>query len=354
MKDLIIVGQGLAAHVLAHTFRKNQLSFTVIGSPALSKSSQVAAGIWNPIVFKRMTSSWLAHLTIPFLSEFYHECEKELQTDFITQRKLIKPFVQEQEKQLWIKKSKNELSMFIDETVFEKNNRELNNCILKEYGIVKQAGNLDIASFLEASRMYFKENCIFEKFDHDSLIIGDNKVQYKDTLARHIVFCEGHLISNNPYFSWIPMKPVKGEVLTFTANELFIQNTVLNKNGFIIDIGNNTFKAGATYEWNDLSETPTEKGKRELEAKISQMISCNYETKAHEAGIRPSTIDRRPVIGKHPKHPNMFVFNGLGTKGVMLAPYFANNFVLFYHQKQELNPETDVKRFYHLFNHEKQ
>ncbi|MGZ4042733.1 MAG: FAD-dependent oxidoreductase, partial [Bacteroidia bacterium] len=74
MTDFIIVGRGLAATVLAHTFKTNNLAFKVIGSPNLSHSSLVAAGIWNPIVFKRLTSSWLAHQTVPFLINFYSEC----------------------------------------------------------------------------------------------------------------------------------------------------------------------------------------------------------------------------------------------------------------------------------------
>ncbi|MCW3075505.1 MAG: dependent oxidoreductase [Bacteroidetes bacterium] len=82
------------------------------------------------------------------------------------------------------------------------------------------------------------------------------------------------------------------------------------------------------------------------------MISSEYQILKHEAGVRPSSKDRRPIVGPHPLHSNMHVFNGLGTKGVMLAPYFANNFVLFYLQKQPLNPEINIKRFYNLFKSE--
>src|SRR3954470_11553296 len=113
MIDFIIVGRGLAATTLAHTFYENGLTFKIIGDVNLSLSSKVAAGIWNPVVFKRLTKSWLADELVPELTDFYTYCEKELNASFITRRKIIKPFTEEQEKNLWLKKAKSE-NQFLD------------------------------------------------------------------------------------------------------------------------------------------------------------------------------------------------------------------------------------------------
>jgi hypothetical protein len=352
MTEFIIVGQGLAANVLAHLFHKEKISFKIIGLPNLSNCSAVAAGIWNPIVFKRFTKSWLAHETIPFLNKFYTQCENTLGVKFVTQRNLFKPFVEEQEKKLWLKKSKDELEQFLDDTIYQPSHLNLKNCVvLNAYGLVKQAGNIDLSEFLNASAEFFKLQIISEEFDYDKLKIEEDKIIYKNLVSKKIIFCEGYLVKNNPYFNWIPLKPVKGEVFTITTPDLNLTNSVFNKNGFIMDLGNQCYKVGATYQWSNLNETPSPEGKIELEEKLKQLISCNYSITKHEAGIRPSSIDRRPIIGSHPNFKNMFVFNGLGTKGVMLAPYFANNFVNFYQKKQKLNTEVDIQRFYHLFNH---
>ena len=350
MTDFLIVGQGLAANVIAHTLNKQQLKFKIIGLPHLSQSSLVATGIWNPIVFKRLTKSWLADQIIPFLNIFYKECEDTLGIKFMTQRNLIKPFVEEQEKELWLKKSKNELADFLDETIYSNAGKDLQGCIINnEYGFVKQAGNIDLPAFLMLTEIFFKEEYIKEEFDYNELKIASDKISYKNIESKNIIFCEGHLVKNNPYFSWIPLKPVKGEVLTIVAKELGLKNSILNKNGFIMDVENETYKVGATYEWNDLTEIITDKGCLELEQKLKQLISCDYFIVDQKVGIRPSSIDRRPIIGSHPNFKNIYAFNGLGTKGVMLAPYFANNFVNFYLQKQALNKEVDIKRFYPLY-----
>jgi len=354
MTEFIIVGQGLAANIIAHTFRTQNISFKIIGNPHMSSCSQVAAGIWNPIVFKRLTKSWLADEIIPFLEKFYSECEITLQKNLVTPRRFIKPFVEEQEKQLWIKKSKNELDTYLDSQIYSNPESELENCIItNEFSKIKKAGNLDIVSFLELSRLYFKENYLEEVFDYGLVQITSEKVSYKNITAKNIIFCEGYLVKNNPYFSFIPLKPVKGELLTIETEGLKLKNTVLNKNGFLMDVGTNAFKIGATYNWNDLNESPSQEALNELREKLEKMISCKYKITGHQAGIRPSSLDRRPIIGPHPHYKNLFVFNGLGTKGVMLAPYFANNFVNFYLNKEALMAEVDVKRFYTFLNAKK-
>jgi len=354
MTEFIIVGQGIAANIIAHAFRSQNISFKIIGNSQMSSCSQVAAGIWNPIVFKRLTKSWLADDVIPFLEKFYAECEITLNKKFVSQRNFVKPFTEEQEKQLWLKKSKNELDTYLDSEIYSKPEAGLENCLLtNEYSKIKKAGNIDIVSFLESSRNYFKENYLEEVFDYSLLQISSQNVSYKNITAKNIIFCEGYLVKNNPYFSFIPLKPVKGEVLTIESDEIKIKNTVLNKNGFLMDVGVNTFKLGATYNWDNLNENPSQEALNELREKLEKMISCKYKITNHQAGIRPSSLDRRPIIGPHPQYKNLFVFNGLGTKGVMLAPYFANNFVNFYLNKQALMTEVDVKRFYSLLNAKK-
>jgi glycine oxidase len=354
MTDFIIVGQGLAANVLAHTFHKAGLSFKIIGDPHLSRSSQVAAGIWNPIVFKRLTKSWLAGQIIPFLNDFYTACEEKLGTKLLSKRNIIRPFSEDQEKQLWLRKAKHELEAFLDDEIFEAEESHHKSCRIEgEYGKVKQAGSIDVDRFLKASADFFAENLLSEKFDYSALTVSSESVEYKHLRARNIIFCEGHLVKNNPWFSWIPLKPVKGELLSFRAPLLELGNNIFNKQAFILSVGDGIFKIGATYDWEDLSEETTHKALQDLEGKLQQMLKCDYEIIKQEAGIRPASVDRRPIIGAHPLHSNLFVFNGLGTKGVMLAPYFANNFVLFLTQKQGLHKEVDVKRFYHLLAHAK-
>jgi len=350
MTEFLVVGRGLAASVLMHAFYQHRISFKTIGNPELSSCSAVAAGIWNPVVFKRLTKSWLADDLVPHLNQFYSDCENLLNKKLLTQRPIIKPFTEDQEKKLWLKKAGGELNGFLDPVLQEQIPETLQNLnIHNGFGTVNHCGNLDVREFLNATAQAFSEHVIHDTFDHQALQVFPDKVVYRHVEARCIIFCEGHLVSNNPFFSWIPLKPAKGEVLTIQSDELHLHQQIFNRNGFLMDVQPGTYRVGATYEWNDLTEQPTAAGLQELSGKLRDMSPCSYSILRHEAGIRPSSIDRRPIIGRHPVHSNLFVFNGLGTKGVMLAPFFAKKVVHFYVQNQSLHDDVNVSRFYHLY-----
>ena len=346
MTDFLIVGRGLAASVIMYRFAEAGISFKTIGKEDLSRSSQVAGGLWNPVVFKRMTSSWMAHTLVPELLEFYTRCEQMTGKKILYQRNIAKPFTEDQEKMLWKKRAVNELAGFLDPRLDLVEHEELAHCKARlGYGTVLKSGFVDMKSFLKATTRFFEKNIVDEAFDHALLEIKENVVTYNTHRARNILFCEGYLVKNNPYFNWIPLKPAKGETLKIKAPALALHNTIFNRNGFILRLPDGNFKVGATYEWNDQNDVPTQKALDELRHKLSQMIACDYEIVEHEAGVRPSSIDRRPIIGRHPEYGNNYIFNGLGTKGVMLAPYLRKKFVFFYLQKQILEREVNVERF---------
>ncbi len=349
MLDLIIVGKGLAANIIALRLQEHQIHYCIIGEPSLSNCSRIAAGLWNPIVFKRMTLSWKADELIKELKEFYTSIEKRTGSQFYNERVIIKPFFSEEEKNFWVKKSQDDLSQFIDKQIYAANSQHNGLVIPNSYGLVNNCGNIDMHNFLNSCEHLHPENKN-EVFDHSQLQINEDHVVYKNIKAKNIIFCEGYLVKNNPFFNWIPMNSVKGEILDIEAEGIELEKQILNHNAFIFKLKDKSFKMGSTYDWNELSDDASEKGKQELIEKLNGLIKTPYKIISHKAGVRPSTIDRRPIIGRHPLHKNLFVFNGLGTKGVMLAPYFSKKFVHFYLNKGALDPEVDVKRFYSKFN----
>lgn len=351
--NYIIIGQGIAGTVFAQTLLKQGKSVVVIDDRSLSKASRIAAGLYNPVVFKRLVKSWMADELIPFMDAFYPDAEQLLNTKFYFSQQIVKPFAEEQEKVLWLKKVNEDVGKYLGKTILTGFLNDLIHNPLGACEIIK-AGNLDTALFLDSFRNYFKKNnCLLEeKFEYDQLIISENAVSYKDLSSDKIIFCEGYKTNDNPYFNWLPFKLTKGEILTVRIPLLQKEGTdyekVINKGIFILPLGNHTYKVGATYEWNDLTEEITEKGKNELIDKLQKVIKVPFEIIDHQAGIRPTVIDRRPLIGLHPKHRALGIFNGMGTKGVMLAPYFANHFYDFLENNIPLDKEVTIARVNYL------
>ena len=70
--------------MLALTLMKRGCKVLVIDQPELSSCSKVAAGIWNPVVFKRITKSWMADEVLSVMLDFYIEQEELLGTKSVS------------------------------------------------------------------------------------------------------------------------------------------------------------------------------------------------------------------------------------------------------------------------------
>ncbi len=344
--DFLIVGQGLAGTTLAFEMLKQGLSFHIISSPEKSKASLVAAGMVNPLVFKRLTKSWMVEDLLPVMKETYQKLENILSEQLFFEKDILKP-LSEQEKQLWIERKANpEFSKYIKK-IFDVSPAK---SIVKSegYGLVTQSGYLNMVRFLTLAQDYFyskslltNANFLFQNIHNKRRFFEVGEIK-----ARKIIVCEGSHLRRNSFFSFIKLNPVKGEVLQIFAPEL-PEEYILNRGVFVLPVGDHRFKVGSTYEWEDLSVFPTEKGRKSIIDRLERLIDVDYIIENHWAGIRPAISDRRPVLGNHPELERLLIFNGLGTKGVMLAPYFAREMLKFcanpgYH----LNREVQVNRFY--------
>ncbi|MCX6148288.1 MAG: FAD-binding oxidoreductase [Candidatus Kapabacteria bacterium] len=350
-KKILIVGQGIAGTVLTFTLiGKEDLEITILDNNPQTSSSKVAAGLYNPIVFKRLMHSWNANEVIPKLKEFYSKIEILLNTSFHFTMPLLKILSNEEEKQFWLKKSKQvEMWDYISQDILKSYKPDFINQH-SGFAEVFNAGFVDLKVFLVQAREYFVGLNIYIQsyFDYSELKIENNATVYKKQNYDYIIFAEGYNSLNNPYFKWLPFVPAKGEVLTLKIPN-YDSDKIVNKNLFVLPLGNDLYKVGATYNWLNLNEEVTEVAKIELLEKLKDVLKCDFELINQEAGIRPSILDRRPIIGAHPSEKSLLIFNGLGTKGVMLAPFVAESLSEFILKGVEIESEINVSRFYKFY-----
>jgi glycine/D-amino acid oxidase-like deaminating enzyme len=144
----------------------------------------------------------------------------------------------------------------------------------------------------------------------------------------------------------LKFKHSKGEVLELKIPELN-QQEIISGEIFVMPINNDRYKVGATYSWDDLNWETTESARMELLDKLHNISSTHFEVINQKAGIRPTMHDRKPVIGLLPDNPQIGIFNGLGSKGVLLGPYFAKQFANFLiGDSTYIHPEADIKRYF--------
>jgi glycine oxidase len=341
----IVVGQGLAGSIFAYELIKQGHNVSIIDRDSGARSSRVAAGIFQPLVFKRTTLTWKSDVLFDFLEEYYPELEKELGGKFYHPMPYLRYFASQGERENWLKfMADDEYKSFLGEVVDESPIAGVTSTF--GVGLVKRSGWVNTNSLLDCFEIYFieKEILIVDKFDYNLIQFIGDKVAYKHLVADKIIFAEGYGITQNPYFSHLPLKATKGQVLTVDVDGL-AEDNIINRKVFALPLGDKQFKVGSTYEWEWENEEPTPELRLDLEAKLASLVDLPFEVKDHQAGIRPSVHDRRPLIGLHPEHPQLAVFNGMGSKGVMIAPYFAKEFASYLNNSSELDKEIDIKRF---------
>ncbi len=309
-------------------------------------SSNVAAGIINPVTGRRIVKGWLIDELIPAAKTFYERLEKLLDQKFYHQRNVLRVLFSIKEENLWLEKTGDTL---VEKYVTEANDYGLFKDKITEgeaLGEVQYSAQIDMPLLLEKSKEYFsnKEMMNVELFDYEQVKFENKKVTYKNVEAEKIIFCEGHQGRNNPWFGNLPFEVAKGEVLFIKIPNANFEK-ILKHKLFIVPLQNDIYWVGSTYEWDDLDEQPTEKEKQSLIKKLDKILTVPYEIVDHQAAIRPSTFDRRPFLGFHPDNNCLGIVNGMGTKGASLAPFFVNQFVEYVLEDKPINKDANIERF---------
>jgi glycine/D-amino acid oxidase-like deaminating enzyme len=345
--DFLIVGQGLAGTLLAHELYRQQKTFVVFDDPDQPKASEVAAGLINPVVFRRMTKSWMVDDAFPQMELTYRQLEDILQERLYFPSPMMKVF-EESGAAFWKEKVRaNYLEDYLEvEPDFDLRNK--NTKASFGFGQVNKSGRLDLQKLISAFSGFLHRNNLIriEKLDLEKLTIKSDRVIYSELSVEKIIFCEGPSVSQNPFFKNLIFKHSKGEILELNIPGLNL-NEILSHQVFVMPIDEDRYKVGATYSWDELNWETTNTARKELMGKLDKIISVNSEVLNQKAGIRPTMHDRKPVIGILPDQPQIGIFNGLGSKGVLLGPYFAKQLADYLlADSGYIHPEADIKRYF--------
>lgn len=344
--DFLIIGQGLAGSAVAMRALNRGYRIQVLDEPLENRSSQVAAGLFNPITGRKMVKTWLADEIFPALHEFYPQVEQLTGERFFYPTPVYRPFVSIEEQNEWMGKSSDKSHRsYIGQLA---TSHAFGDQVNDDFGgiTVKQSGYLDTRSYLASVRRFLLERAAFEQctFDAVKLEIGLDGVRYENLKAKKIIFCQGVANSSNPWFKAVPVKALKGEFLTVQSE--WKNDVILNRGVYMVPGPNQVeWRVGATYNRNDHEPGITAWARNELTLKLMDLIRIPYDITGQQWGLRPTTPDRRPILGVHPNHKSLIIFNGLGTKGVSLAPYFSEVLFRWLENRGPLNLEAEVTRF---------
>ncbi|AXT21226.1 FAD-dependent oxidoreductase [Flavobacteriaceae bacterium AU392] len=346
--DYIIVGSGLAGISFCETLKQHKKSFVVVDDGS-QQTSAIAGGLYNPIILKRFTKTWKAEEQLEIALPLYAKLEKELEVILDYKTPVYRLFASVEEQNNWFEASdKPALSKYLSTELLKNISPYIKNDF--GFGKVLNTGRIDTGLLVSKYKKHLKkeEMLLKETFDFKALQIKNSSIIYNDYEAKQIVFAEGFGLKHNPFFNYLPLDGTKGELITIHAPNLKI-DYVLKSSVFLIPLGDDLYRLGATYDWKDKTTETTLSGKQELLNKLKRFLKCDFTIVNHIAGIRPTVNDRRPLIGKHPKYNNIYVLNGLGTRGVMIGPYVSRELYNHIELQKPLEKEIDINRYSKLY-----
>ncbi len=344
MLDYIVVGYGLAGLSFVEQLELNNKSFCVFENYS-QKSSRVAGGLFNPVILKRFTPAWSAQEQLEKSIPFYRNIETKLQESLVIDLPILRRFNSIEEQNTWFEAcDKPILNQFLSTKLLKNSNLALD--IPYSYGKVKHTGRIDIKGMLSAYLRYLdqKKCLVNESFEYNELIINEDFVAYNGLKAKNIIFTEGFGIKNNPLFNYLPVVGNKGEYIIIKSEALQLEEAV-KSSVFIIPLGDNHYKIGATYNHDDKSPEITNTARKEIQKKLERFLKVDYEVVGQVAGIRPTVRDRRPLAGTHPDYQNVHILNGLGSRGILIGPTTAEHLYNHIEHNISLSKECDIERF---------
>lgn len=344
--DYLIIGQGLAGTLMSWNLIMAGQRVLVIDQEREFVASKVAAGIINPITGRRYVKSWMVDQLLPTAREVYQNIENTLGISIYHPRSILRCLFNNREENDWLIRSGAEgySKYMLDEAELGPYAQKTE--LAFSYGEVQHAAQVDLPQLIQQFRSFLavENSLLTASFEWKALEIGVDSIRYKNINADRIIFCEGSRAVNNPYFSYLPFKLAKGEVLIVHMPKAGFEK-LLKHRVFIVPLGKDLYWIGASYEWQFEDEQPTPEGKSFLVERLEDILKIPFEIVTHTAALRPTVKDRRPFIGVHPAFSRLFIFNGLGTKGASLGPYWARRFTEHLMENRPLEDSVDIKRF---------
>ncbi|HEY0656761.1 MAG TPA: FAD-dependent oxidoreductase [Chryseosolibacter sp.] len=344
--DYIIVGQGLAGATLAVQLLKLDKKIVVIDEPARNRASRVAAGLFNPVTGQNSVRTWMADQLFPYLHTFYRDVEHRTGRKFFHSQTIYKPFSSVAEQNDWMARSAEPgYAEFVDRISLVPSFGSL---LRDDFGglFLKQSGFLNTNYFLDGVAEWIRSRGLFldEPFVDENLRVFPDFVEYGSVKALKIIFCQGERTTSNKWFRNAPVRALKGETLRIKI--AWDKDVILNRGVYMVpESVAGEFRVGATYKFNDRTPGVTAEGRNELMEKLNGFLNIPFEVLGQDWGIRPTTNDRKPLLGCHKESERLVFFNGLGTKGVTLAPYFSEMLSRWLENSAPIHKEVALTRF---------
>ncbi|MBG9376639.1 FAD-binding oxidoreductase [Panacibacter sp. DH6] len=343
--DYIIAGQGICGTMLSYYLQKAGKQVLVIDESQPFTASRVASGVINPVTGRRVVTTWMIETLLPFCFDAYTEIGNAINESLIFKKNTItfSPSLQMDET---YRKRMQETGSYIQELPDAVIWKDYFNSLFGCY-LIAPTYLVNLHPLLKGWRKKLQhQQCLLEEiFIEEALSFAGNTVSYNGITADKIIFCSGITSFESAYWNKLPFVCNKGQALILDIPGLSHINMYKYGALSLVPWYDGLWWAGSSYENEFQTAEPTAVFREQLTTQLQHVLRIPFSVLDHVAAVRPATLERRPFVGLHPSDSRIGIFNGMGTKGCSLAPYFAKQFANQLVHGHLLEPLADVKRF---------
>ncbi len=312
--EIRIVGQGLAGTLLAWACEMAGIRFHLIDPGHSAAASRVGAGIINPITGQRLVKSWRVDELLAPAESMYRAIEKELGVPLLRRLRVRRELRTERERQIFAaKRESGELAPYLralpgrDDVFF-----------------IEPAFHVDLPRLVQASRERWRCGGVLQE-----------RAATPDELSGTEIPTIACLGAGEVPLRRLALERVKGELLHLEpeprapdAASAARSTEIRNDGHWLLPLPDGAWAVGATYDRVATDLEPSRVAGEVLMASAHRLWGEERpRMRAALAGWRTSALDLRPVAGWLPGRPAQGLCNGLGSKGALLGPWLARQWV---------------------------
>ncbi|HMB89546.1 MAG TPA: FAD-dependent oxidoreductase [Rhodothermales bacterium] len=349
--DTIIVGAGLAGVCAAlHLSQTRQVLVLEAEQPAAGASG-AAAGLVNPLMSQKAKAAWRMNAALHALHATLSIAHAE---DLLSRNGILRPATDARQADIFheVASARPANATWLPPETVQERFAD----VVAPHGalLVRRGGAIAVPTFIEAmltaaqqqgARLATGAKVVDWGTNHDGVYVNVHSDTTTTRLhTRQLILALGYGYDDHPALCTLNLHPIKGQTVEVKAptNTLSIP---LAGQGYIVPEGNSLI-VGSSYERGFSDLRPSAKQTRLILEQAATMLPAlrNAPVLDATAGVRVTVPGTRlPMVGPLPGQDRIWIFTGLGSKGLLMAPLLAQQLTGYLDKPDSIPQEIRVR-----------